>query len=83
MCIEKVQAWSHAGKLFATEDDALAAALKDLAASIQKDHSHEPHVGLLKNSAALRRVLGRIDEIEASKPRAMPDKSYDGTREAA
>jgi hypothetical protein len=70
MCIEKVQAWSHAGKLFPTEEDALNAALKDLAASIQKDHSHELHVGLLKNSDALLRVLSRLVEIEDAKPKA-------------
>lgn len=39
------------------------------AVKIQKDHSHRLHEGLLAHSEQLRRVLGRLDEIEQAKPK--------------
>src|SRR3546814_19918275 len=56
MCVKKVQAWDHAGKLFTTEEDALKAALKDIADLLMKDHSAKLHAGLLAVSPKLRSV---------------------------
>jgi hypothetical protein len=82
MCIAKVEAYEHRGQLFRTEQDALKAALKDIGTAIQKDWSHSVHDGLSVHSEALLRVLGRMEEIEAAKPRAdMP--RYDDMQEAA
>src|SRR3546814_18935620 len=68
MCVKKVQAWDHAGKLFATEEDALKAALKDIADLLMKDHSAKLHDGLLAVSQKLRSVLDRLAAIEKLKP---------------
>lgn len=87
MCIQKVEAWDHGGKLFPTEEEALFAAVNDIAAKIQKDHSHRLHEGLLAHSEQLRRVLGRLDEIEQAKPKveAAPVATFvdDAVAEAA
>jgi len=69
MCIQKVTAFSHAGKLFLTEKEALKAALKDIADRLMKDHSAALHVGLLAESEALRSVLDRLAAIEEAKPK--------------
>lgn len=68
MCVTKVTAFSHAGKLFLTEEEALKAALKDIADRLMKDHSAALHVGLLAESEALRSVLDRLAAIEMLKP---------------
>src|SRR3546814_5225376 len=68
MCVKKVQAWDHAGKLFTTEEDALKAALKDIADLLMKDHSAKLHDGLLAVSPKLRSVLDRLAAIEKLKP---------------
>src|SRR3546814_3667693 len=68
MCVKKVQAFEHAGKLFATEEDALKAALKDIADLLMKDHSAKLHDGLLAVSPKLRSVLDRLAAIEKLKP---------------
>jgi hypothetical protein len=68
MCVTKVTAFEHAGKLFTTEEDALKAALKDIADRLMKDHSAALNVGLLAESEALRSVLMRLDAIEKAKP---------------
>lgn len=70
MCITKVTAFSHAGKLFLTEEEALKAALKDIADRLMKEHSAALHVGLLAESEALRSVLDRLEAIEEAKPKA-------------
>lgn len=70
MCVTKVTAFEHAGKLFATEEDALKAALKDIADSLMKDHSAKLHDGLLAVSPKLRSVLDRLEAIEKAKPKA-------------
>lgn len=63
MCVTKVTAFEHAGKLFATEEDALKAALKDIADLLMKDHSAKLHDGLLAVSPKLRSVLDRLAAI--------------------
>lgn len=86
MCITKVTAFSHAGKLFLTEEEALKAALKDIADRLMKDHSAALHVGLLAESSALRSVLDRLAAIEKSKPvAAEPAARFvdDAVKEAA
>jgi hypothetical protein len=70
MCITKVTAFEHAGKLFASEEEALKAALKDIADSLMKEHSARLDVGLLAFSPKLRSVLERLDAIEEAKPKA-------------
>ena len=70
MCISKVTAFSHAGKLFLTEEEALKAALKDIADSLMKDHSAKLHDGLLAVSPKLRSVLDRLEAIEKAKPKS-------------
>ncbi len=72
MCITKVTAFEHAGKLFSTEEEALKAALKDIADSLMKEHSARLDVGLLAMSGKLRAVLERLDAIEEAKPKAEP-----------
>lgn len=72
MCVTKVTAFEHAGKLFATEEDALKAALKDIADLLMKEHSAALHVGLLAVSPKLRSVLDRLEAIEKAKPKAEP-----------
>jgi hypothetical protein len=72
MCITKVTAFEHAGKLFSTEEEALKAALKDIADSLMKEHSARLDVGLLAMSGKLRTVLERLDAIEEEKPKAEP-----------
>lgn len=72
MCITKVTAFEHAGKLFSTEEEALKAALKDIAADLMKDHSAKLDVGLLAMSGKLRTVLERLDAIEEGKHKAEP-----------
>jgi hypothetical protein len=72
MCVEKVPAWSHGDKLYRTEEDALKAALKDIADSLMKEHSARLDVGLLAMSGKLRTVLERLDAIEEAKPKAEP-----------
>lgn len=69
MCVTKVTAFEHAGKLFTTEEDALKAALKDIADRLMKDHSAALHTGLLAESEPLRSVLERLDVIEKAKPK--------------
>src|SRR3546814_9921789 len=68
MCVKKVQAWDHAGKLFTTEEDALTAALKDIADLLMKDHSAKLPDGLLAVSPKLRSVLDRLAAIGKLKP---------------
>lgn len=65
MCIKKVEAFEHAGQLFATERQALDAALKDIGKKIIADHHASPAEGMMKHREAILRVLGRIDEMEA------------------
>jgi hypothetical protein len=65
MCIRKVEAFEHAGQLFATERQALDAALKDIGKKLVADHHANPAEGMLQQRDAILRVLGRIDEIEA------------------
>lgn len=72
MCIKKVEAYEHAGQLFATERQALDAALKDIGKKIVADHHASPAEGMMKHREAILRVLGRIDEIEAAMPEAAP-----------
>lgn len=85
MCIQKVEAWEHGGKLFSTERQALDAALSDIGARIVKEHHASPATGLLANKDAILRVLGRIDEIEAAEPKAEPAARFvdDAVAEAA
>ncbi|MGV1682972.1 hypothetical protein [Sphingopyxis sp. NJF-3] len=86
MCVKKVQAWDHAGKLFPTEEEALREALKDIAANLMKDHSAKLDVGLLAVSPKLRSVLERLDAIEKAKPKvAEPAARFvdDAVKEAA
>lgn len=85
MCVKKVQAWDHAGKLFTTEEDALKAALKDIADRLMKDHSAALHAGLLAESEPLRSVLERLDVIENAKPKDESAARFvdDAVREAA
>lgn len=64
MCVTKVEAYEHAGQLFATERQALDAALKDIGKKIMADHHAAPDVGMVKHSEAILRVLGRISELE-------------------
>lgn len=78
MCVTKVTAFEHAGKLFTTEEDALKAALKDIAERLMKEHSAALHTGLLAHSVQLRSVLNALDAIERAKPKAAePAKVYD------
>lgn len=72
MCIKKVEAYEHAGQLFATERQALDAALKDIGKKIMADHHAAPDVGMVKHSEAILRVLGRIAEMEAAQPKTEP-----------
>lgn len=72
MCIKKVEAYEHAGQLFATERQALDAALKDIGKKIVADHHASPAEGMMKHREAILRVLGRIDEIEAELPKVEP-----------
>lgn len=73
MCVEKVPAWSHGDKLYRTEEDALKAALKDIADRLMKEHSAALDKGLLSQSDALRSVLERLAVIEKARPlEAMP-----------
>ena len=65
MCIRKVEAFEHAGQLFATERQALDAALKDIGKKLVADHHANPAEGMLHHRDAILRVLGRIAEIEA------------------
>lgn len=72
MCIRKVEAFEHAGQLFATERQALDAALKDIGKKLVADHHANPAEGMLQQRDAILRVLGRIDEIEAALPKVEP-----------
>lgn len=64
MCIKKVEAYEHAGQLFATERQALDAALKDIGKKLVADHHANPAEGLIQQREAILRVLGRISELE-------------------
>ncbi|PQM29438.1 hypothetical protein CVO77_00425 [Sphingopyxis lindanitolerans] len=86
MCVTKVTAFEHAGKLFTTEEDALKAALKDIAEKLMKEHSAALHTGLLAHSDQLRSVLAALDVIERAKPvAAEPVAAFvdEAVREAA
>lgn len=85
MCIKKVEAYEHAGQLFATERQALDAALKDIGKRVMTDHHANPAEGMLQQRDAILRVLGRIAEIEASQPKAEPAARFvdDAVAEAA
>lgn len=47
MCIEKVMSYQWAGKLYATELEAVKAALSEIATRLVKDYSTKPLEGLL------------------------------------
>lgn len=87
MCIKQVEAWEHAGQLFATERQALDAALKDIGKKIVADYHASPAEGMMKHSEAILRVLGRIAEMEAevALPRDVPAARFvdDAVAEAA
>ena len=71
MCVTKVEAYEHAGQLFATERQALDAALKDIGKKLVADFHANPAEGLIQQREAILRVLGRIAEIE--REAALPD----------
>lgn len=79
MCIKKVEAYEHAGQLFATERQALDAALKDIGKKLVADFHANPAEGLIQQREAILRVLGRIAEIEAALPDVEPAARYDDT----
>lgn len=59
MCIEKIESYSYAGKLYTTEEAAVKAALNEIGNRIMKDFSHEPSEGLTKNANELIDLLGK------------------------
>src|SRR3546814_12286524 len=67
MCVKKVQAWDHAGKLYTNEDDALKAGLKDIADLLMQDQSATLTDRLIVVSLKLRTVLVRLEALEILK----------------
>lgn len=70
MCVEKVQAFKHGGKLFDTEIQAQEAALASIAAELSKEHSANYAAGLEALSDKLIPVLTRLSELKSDKFRA-------------
>lgn len=73
MCIEQIKAWSHGGKLFATESEAVAAALDDLGARLMREHSNNIVDGLLANAESIKKLLAHHERLHpsAAKPLEM------------
>jgi len=80
MCIEQVPAFRHGGKLYEKEDDAIHAALTEIATKIVKDHASAPINGLLLNRDALVRLLTRHQELSPT-PTGKEVTSETGTGE--
>jgi len=72
MTIEKVESWGFAGKLYLTEEKAVDAAIREIAARLMKDHAGSLAVGLIDKADQLIPLLQRHGELAAAKPDVAP-----------
>lgn len=59
MCITKVESFQFAGKLYAKETDAIAAAVNEIGERIKKDHHANPASGIFASRDELIKLLVR------------------------
>lgn len=63
MCIEKVMSYQWAGKLYATELEAVKAALSEIATKLVKDYSTKPLEGLIALGEDISALRARYLEL--------------------
>lgn len=63
MCIEKVMSYQWAGKLYATELEAVKAALSEIATKLVKDYSTKPLEGLIALGGDISALRARYLEL--------------------
>lgn len=63
MCIEKVMSYQWAGKLYATELEAVKAALSEIATRLVKDYSTKPLEGLIALGEDISALRARYLEL--------------------
>lgn len=63
MCIEKVESFRYAGKLYPNELEAVSAAIHEIGSRIIKDFASKPFDGLVTHRKDLTKLLARYDEL--------------------
>lgn len=63
MAIDEITGFQFAGKIYATELDAVRAALTEIGSRIVKEHSAAAHVGLIQHRDDLIDLLARYSAL--------------------